>query len=73
MFSKEESSVDHDIGIILHLGQRVIVIVHVHLHSLAFCLDTHVRGSETIFGVCYLESMVVFISLTWWHSQVILT
>ena len=31
----EDGSVDHDVGIILRLGQGVVVVVDVHLDSLA--------------------------------------
>ena len=35
---EKQCSVDHDVHIILHLPQRVVVIVHVHLHRLPFRL-----------------------------------
>ena len=35
---KKQGSVDHDVDIILHLAQWVVVIVQVHLHRLPFSL-----------------------------------
>ena len=35
---EKKGSVDHDVDIVLHLAQRVVVIVHVHLHRLPFSL-----------------------------------
>lgn len=42
MFCIEEGSIDHDIGIILHLGQWMVVIIHIHLDSLASSLQRQV-------------------------------
>ena len=35
---EEQGSVDHHVDIVLHLPQRVVVVVQVHLHRLPFRL-----------------------------------
>ena len=32
---EEDGSVDHDIDVVLGLCQRVVVVIHIHLHRLA--------------------------------------
>jgi len=53
---EEDGSIDHHVDIVLRLAQRVVVIVHIHLHWLTQSL----------------ESMIVLVSLARWHSQIIL-
>ena len=38
MFWVEESSIDHDIDVIFHFPQGMIIIIDIHLNSLASCL-----------------------------------
>ena len=76
---EEDGSVDHDIDVVLGLCQRVVVVIHIHLHRLAQSL--HDNNSYLFSKKCkkntktwkgHLQSMVVLISLAWWHSQIIL-
>merc|ERR1719370_1185585 len=53
---EEDGGIDHHVDVVLWLRQRVVVVVHIHLHRLTQSL----------------ESMVVLISLARWHSQIIL-
>ena len=36
---EEDGSIDHHIDVVLWLGQRMVVVVDVHLHCFAQCLD----------------------------------
>ena len=76
---KKQGSIDHHVHIVLHLAQRVVVIVHVHLHRLPFRLR---RKSEKKFAKTvwmrlsvstHLQSVVILQTLAGRHSQIILT
>ena len=78
---EEDGSIDHHVDIVLRLAQRVVVIVHIHLHWLTQSLDNsyfslqkvqNLGRRETSTWKIHLESMIVLISLARWHSQIIL-
>ena len=36
---EEDGSIDHHIDVVLRLGQRVVVVIHIQLHRLAQSLE----------------------------------
>ena len=47
---EEDGSVDHDIDVVLGLCQRVVVVIHIHLHRLAQSL--HDNNSYFLSAKC---------------------
>ena len=71
---KKQGSVDHDVDIILHLPQRVVVVVQVHLHRLPFRLRIQSSSnSQSETGFPYLQCVVILQTLAGRHPQIILT